>query len=474
MTTHVSANAEAEMAVLGSMLLGGRPAVDRAGETLSAADFYWGRNGVIFDAMASLVRAGKPVDAITLRDTLGSAGRLSEVGGQSYLMELAGIEFTTANLPYYAGIVRDKAVQRRLLQAAREIADDCAGAVEDIAAVVAGAERKVAEATGEERRGAWVGADEAAHRAFARLSERHERGGGLRGLSTGLSKVDMATGGLAEKELIILAARPAMGKTACAATIALNVAKRGGVVAFFSLEMSESALFDRLVSAEARVDLRSIGTGRLSEEEWQRCADATARLRELPLFVDDCSDYCPSEIERRARGLRSERGGLDLVIVDYLQYVAGERGKRYGTRNDEVTDIVKGLKQTAKRLGVPVLALAQLSRAVEKREDKRPLLSDLRDSGGLEQEADIVAFLYRASYYAAREDAGAGGDPPDVDEVEFIVAKHRNGPTGFGRVGFLPRFTRFETLAEEAPPHSVGFSGFSARSRPRAEGVGDD
>jgi replicative DNA helicase len=444
----------AEMSVLGAMFFGGEKACDAAFELLGEDEFYRPAHRVIFGAMKALRDEGTPPDAITVREKLDRAGTLESIGGVAYLMQLGDIEFTTANLRHYARIVRAKSDLRRIILTASEIyrravaedavAETLLSRMEDTLAVC---RDHSTEGSGE----IWQLLPRLVSRHMDLLDARRLAGGALTGISTGLASVDRITNGLRASELVILAARPAMGKSACAGTIAINVAKSGGAVAFFSLEMDGISLVDRFVAAETQIDLKRILRGTLDDAEWRAVADAASCFHDLRLAVDESSYLSVGSLEGRCRALKSEWGKLDLVVVDYLQYLTGLDGKRYGTREQEVTEIARYLKRLARSMKCPVLALAQINRAVETRENKRPVLSDLRESGGVEAEADIVAFLYRASYYEAKSDPEFEQEhkPEWRDEVEFIIGKNRNGPTGFVKIGFAPKLTRFDDLAPE-------------------------
>lgn len=433
----------AEAATLGAMMLGDVAAVDVAFSVLESRDFFAEHYALIFEAMERLHESGKPLETVTLKDELTRSGTLDQAGGLVQLLQLAELEFTTANLPHYAGIVQSKAMQRRLIEACNRIAGAAYTNYGTADEQLAQAEQEIFECGTKRGGSGWSKASELAKDSWEAIDARHQAGGGMPGISTGLVDLDRVTLGLKPGELIILAGRPSMGKTGIATCITVNVARRGGVVGFVSLEMTKGQLTERLLATEARIDLQRLQKAEMTEEEWKRLADAHTLMHSLPFAIDDHSDYTALELEGKARRLRAEMGRLDLIVIDYLQYLSGPRNQRGENRNSEIESIVKGLKRMAKTLNVPVVVLAQLSRNVERREDKRPILSDLRDSGSIEAEADIVGFLYRAAYY----DKSLTPSPGEVEEAEVIIAKNRNGPTGFVKLAFRPEYTRFDNLA---------------------------
>ena len=445
-------NIEAEQSVLGAMMLGEPAAVDTAAELLHPSDFYREAHANIWLAMLALRGRGEPIDAITLKDELVRRNQYEAIGGAAYLMALMDVTFTTASLAHYARIVRGKSTLRRMIEAASQIIGTAYADPEDVPAALAEAERRIMGIEHERDAGEWVPLSESLAKSMEELDERFHSGGKIIGMPTGLIDLDLLLGGLRDSDLVILAARPGMGKTGMAATLAVHAAldhqKR---VAFFSLEMSHVQIADRIVCAAADVDAFKHSNGRISAAEWDRVKDATQQLWDASLWTDPSSDLTVSEIRSRARRLQA-KGGVDMVIVDYLQLLRGEGqgGPQY--RVHEVTEMARGLKSLAKELDVPVVALAQLSRGVEQREDKRPLLSDLRDSGGIEEAADVVLFLYRAAYYARGENPPPAdpAQPPPPEEAEVIVGKNRKGRTGSVKVGFEPAFVRFVNLPDEA------------------------
>jgi replicative DNA helicase len=448
-------NIEAEMAVLGALLLGDRRAVEKSSEILTRDDFYREAHGRIFDAMMALAEKDEPVDIITLRNELGTRGTLDAVGGISYLMQLGDFVPTAANLTYYAKIVSEKALLRRLIETSGEIAGMAYGEVDDVDQLVDHAERSIFQVARKRRNEGFAALKPLLTETFEKIDTLYHERGVTTGVDTGFNDLNYMTSGFQPGDLIIVAARPSMGKTALTLTVGQNAALKGSTVAVFSLEMSKESLVQRMICSEARVDAHRLRTGYLQEDDWSRLAQSVNRLWECPLYIDDTSDVSSLEMRARCRRLRAEAGGLDLVIVDYLQLMRGS-ARSAENRNQEISEIARGLKSLARELEVPVVALSQLSRSVERREDKRPMLSDLRESGSIEAEADLVMFIYRPSYYARKEaisaddadkepEDSAGG--MDGEEAEIIIAKQRNGPVGTVKLAFLPKYARFENLA---------------------------
>ena len=454
------------MAVLGALMLGDRGAVERVLELLTRDDFYRDVHAHLFDGMVSLAEKDEPIDIVTLKDELQRRGVLEGVGGVSYLMQLGDIQFTTANVTYYATIVQEKAVLRRLIDAASQIAGLAYAAEEEVGELVDKAERTVFEVARRRNSQSFAPLRPLLSEAFDKISESYHERGMVSGVDTGFDQLNYITSGLQDGDLIIVAARPSMGKTSLCLGIGQNACLRAGKsVAVFSLEMSKEQLVQRMICSEARIDAHKLRTGYLDDPDWTKLADAVNRLWDANLFIDDTTDLSSLEMRAKCRRLRAEHG-LDLVIVDYLQLMRGH-GKGDGNRNEEITSIARGLKSLAREMRVPVIALSQLSRAVERREDKRPMLSDLRESGAIEAEADVVAFIYRPAYYERKEAISQEDDERKDkmiesgetgayagEEAELIVAKQRNGPTGTVKLAFLPKFARFDNLEigrEESP-----------------------
>jgi replicative DNA helicase len=435
----------AEMALLGALLLAvgeeaATGAFDVAADLVRPADFYRRANGLIFAAIGALRERRIGVDIVTVRDVLASRGWLDECGGAAYLMTLADYTPTLSNVADHARIVHDKAVRRRLMEAGSLIRSEACTSEEDVAEVAARAEETVFRASGRDGKGAsrWRSLRDLNGPFWDSLES------GPAGLSTGLAEVDRLHCGLHPGDLVILAGRPSMGKTAAALTMAVHIAKTGRRVGIFSMEMRAGQLMSRIISAEARVNGRMIHSANFAGDPgaWGRMEAAARTLYELPIEIDDTCGLTTTDMRARARRLRARLGGVDVLIVDYLQIASGGMDPRaQSNANEEVTAISQGLKRLAREMDVPVIALSQLSRQCERRVDKRPMLSDLRDSGSIEAEADVVVFLYRPSYYDPTR------EPVEVEEVEWIVAKNRNGPVGFVKVGFRMAYTQFVDLA---------------------------
>lgn len=446
-------NLEAEQSTLGSMLID-RGALEKAIEILQAEDFYRDAHQMIFQTFVSLAERGEPVDIVTTQEDLASRSKLEDVGGIEYLMALIDSVPSAANIEYYARIVEEKSVLRRLIDTCSLIASESFGQVDDVPALVDRAERSIFR-IGQKRMGNFfTPLGVLAHEAFEKLEEKYHQTEPIYGLRTGFRDLDNKTTGLQPSDLIIVAARPSMGKTAFCLDIARHVAiVEKEPVAIFSLEMSKEQLILRLICSESRVDSYRVRLGKLKESQWHPLAEGVNRLYTAPIFIDDSTDITALQMRGKCRRLKAEHG-LGLVIVDYLQLMQGSR--RSENRNQEISEIARALKGLARELQVPVIALSQLSRAVEQRENKRPLLSDLRESGSIEAEADLVIFLYRKSYYDRKElvvdeyEEGEerSGGTEEVDEAEVIIAKHRNGPTGLVKLAFMGKYTCFEDLEE--------------------------
>ena len=426
---------EAELSVLGAMMLK-KEAVTQAIELLRADEFYRQAHRVVFEAMESLVRDGEPVDIVTVTESLRKSGLLEQVGGITFLANLTNSVPSTANLAHYAKIVKEKAILRALIDVSTEIAGMAYEGSEDIAVQLDGAEQKILAIAGGRTTGAFTPIKDVVFDAVDRISELSKAKGGITGLSTGLATLDSVTRGLQKSDLIIVAARPAMGKTAFVLNLATHVALQGGTVAFFSLEMPREQLMHRIFCAEGQIDATHLARGELDEEEWSRLVKVADRMIKTNLYFDDTSSTTVMDIRTRARRLKAERG-LDLIAIDYLQLI--QAPGRAENRTLAVAEMTRSLKVLARELSVPIIVLSQLSRATEGRSDKRPMLSDLRESGSLEQDADIVMFLYREDYY----------DPETENKniTEVIIAKHRNGPVDTVDLTFLKQFTKFGNLS---------------------------
>jgi replicative DNA helicase len=434
-------NLEAEESVLGAMMLS-PGAIAAVSEVLDAGDFYRESHGRIYRAALQLYGKNEPVDAITLTNELEQRGELDAVGGRVRLYELARLVPATANARHYAEIVRETATLRGLIRAGGEIAQLGWEREGEPTELVARAEQLVFELGERRAQGDLVLFKDTLVETFQRISHLYESGAEVTGLPTGFKDLDRITAGLQPANLIILAARPSMGKSAFALEIANHVSVDANrPVAFFSLEMSRQEVAQRLICSRGKVDAHAIRTGRLAKDDWPRLAQACGKLEAAPLYVDDTPALSLLELRARAQTLKRRQPDLSLLVVDYLQLMTTGRGEE--SRLQEVSAISRGLKEIAKDLDLPVVALSQLSRAVEQRHDKRPVLSDLRESGSIEQDADLVMFLYRDEYYERDE-----ADDSKKGIAEVIVAKHRNGPIGSFNVAFISRYAKFASLQQ--------------------------
>lgn len=448
-------NLEAEQAVLGSMLIE-RPAVEKAAEILKPEDFYRDVHRHLFEAMLALAARDEPVDLITLEEELRSRSQFELVGGRLYLQILMDAPSTAANIEYYARLVEEKSVLRRLLDAGTQVQGLAYAEFDTIDEVIDRAERIVFD-VGQRRIGNFFFhirplLDE----ELDRLERRYENKGIPTGRMTPFDDLNYMTSGLQPSDLIILAARPSMGKTTLAVQIAQHIALNEKLpVALFSLEMSKEQLVTRMICSESQVDGHRLRTGYLQSDDWQRVGEGISRLADAPIFIDDTPDVSAMEMRTKCRRLKAEQGDLGVIMIDYLQLMRSS--KRVENRNQELSEIARGCKALARELRVPVIALSQLSRAVESRPDKRPMLSDLRESGAIEAEADLVMFIYRDAYYKQKEAVEQGVDTQatespnetKLEEAEIIIAKQRNGPTGKAMVGFMPMHTRFVNIERE-------------------------
>ncbi len=425
---------EAEQAVLGSMLRD-KDAVLDAAEILKPEDFYREDNQNIYQAMMNLNNKTEPIDVITVKDELSAMGMLDKVGGLTYLGQLPDKVPTTANVEKYVKIVAEKATLRNLIKAADEIIDLGYDPTEEIDDIVENAEKKIIGIMQGKNQKGYDPIKDVLIRNINDLEELYNRKEKITGVPTGFTELDLKTAGLHKSALIILAARPGMGKTSFALNIATNAAMKSNVpVAIFSLEMAKEELVNRILCSEAMVDSNKVKTGKLDEEDWERVAENVGLLSQAEIYINDTANTI-TEIRSRSRKLKAEKD-IGLIVVDYIQLISGSNNRRNGNREQEIAEISRSLKLLAKELNVPVIALSQLSRGVEKRDDKRPLLSDIRESGSIEQDADIVMFLYRDEYYNKEQ-----SQEPGV--VEVIVAKHRAGSTGKIKLGWIGTYTKF-------------------------------
>ena len=430
---------EAEQAVIGSMLTD-KDAVMLAVENLKGESFYREDNKSIFEAMVNLYNKSEPIDLITVKDELEAMNLFDKIGGMEYLALLPSKVPTTANAQKYINIVSEKAALRRLIKTANEIIELGYSPTDDVEDIMNGAEKKIFDLIQNKNKTGFSPIKEVLIESFTKLEELYNRKQHITGVPTGFSELDYMTTGLHGSELILLAARPAMGKSAFALNIAANAALKSNIpVAVFNLEMSKEQLVDRILSSEAMVDSNKIRTGKLEEEDWSKLASVVGPLSESNIFIDDTPGISVMDIRTRCRKLKMEKN-IGLIIIDYLQLVQGSNARKNGSREQEIAEISRSLKILAKELNVPVIALSQLSRAVESREDHRPMLSDLRESGSIEQDADIVMFLYRDDYY--------NKDSEDKGLTEVIIAKHRGGSTGKIKLLWMGNYTKFANLAQ--------------------------
>jgi len=428
-------NLEAEMAVLGSILVD-REMMAPVGEILSPSDFYAHVHETIFMALVQLYERGEPLDKITLAEELRLRNLLDKVGGLPYLTSLMDTVPTAASAEYYAQIVREKASLRGLIHAGTEITKIGFENEEDVEGALDRSEQIVYEVGRRQKTGQFAPIYKLLKGAFEQIDRLYHSRGDRTGLTSGFRDIDEYTAGFQPGNFIILAARPAMGKTSMALTMAAAAAKEEQKpIAVFSLEMTNEELVTRLLCAEARINSQNLRRGNIKDPEWEKISSGMSALSQLPIYIDDSGTVTVSEIRSRCRRLQSGEG-LSAVFIDYLQLVRPAATAKMQNRNDELSEICRVLKATAKDLQIPIIALAQLNRGVESRNDKRPMLSDLRDSGAIEQEADLVAFLYRDAYYNPESAA-------EPDLTEFIIAKSRNGPTGTVKLRFLKEHTLF-------------------------------
>ncbi|MBV8155840.1 MAG: replicative DNA helicase [Candidatus Eremiobacteraeota bacterium] len=441
-------NLEAEMAVLGSILVD-KEMLEMVDEILRPGDFYAHVHQTIYDALLDLYRNDPrgPIDKIVLSEELRRREALERVGGLSYVSALMDTVQTAASAKYYATIVHEKAILRSLIHAGTEITQNGFEGEEDVTEAL---ERSQQLVFGIGQRGItqFIQAKELLKSAFDNIDRLFHARGDRTGLTSGFQKIDEMTGGFQPGNFIIIAARPGMGKTSFALNMAVAAARDEGLpIAFFSLEMSNDELIQRLICTEARISMHNVRRGNIKGDQWEDISRAMGRLNELPIYLDETGGLSVSDIRHRCRRLRSTAGKLGAIFVDYLQLLRPATQSRNANRNEEISEICRTLKVTAKDLGVPVIALAQLNRGVETRTDKRPMLADLRDSGSLEAEADVVAFLYRDGYYHQESS-------PEPDKTEFIIAKHRNGPVGPVALRFQQEYTLFVPYGDEShyPP----------------------
>lgn len=431
-------NLDAETSLLGSILIDDE-VITLIADKIGSGDFYDKRHGTIYSAILRLYEQHKPVDLLTLSSILKDTGDLETIGGSSYLTELTNAVPTAAHAEHYADIVAEKATRRKLIRASEDIVnlsfDDGVSTVQEI---LEEAEKRLFSVSQRTTKQDLISIEQILAEGFDRLDELHKNKGRLRGIRTGWTDLDNKTAGLQRSDLIILAARPAMGKTTFVGNLVQNVATiEKQPVLFFSLEMSKDQLVDRMLAAESGVDAWNIRTGNLTDEDFEKLGAAMGELSEAPIYIDDTPGITVLEMRTKARR-EAQKHPLGLIVIDYLQLMSGSRGGNEFNRVQEVSEISRGLKLIARELNVPVIALSQLSRSVESRNPQIPQLADLRESGSIEQDADIVAFLYREDYYN-----------PETDRqhiTDLILAKHRNGPTGRIELYFHPEKLKFLSL----------------------------
>ncbi|WP_078593350.1 replicative DNA helicase [Evansella clarkii] len=429
-------NIEAEQAVIGAIFIDDQALVT-ASERLAPEDFYRAAHQRIFTVMLTLSQRGEPVDLVTVTSELQTKKWLEEVGGVSYLSDLANAVPTAANVGYYSQIVEEKSLLRRLIRVATNIATDGYAADEDVDAILNDAEKTILEVSQKKNSGAFIPIKDVLVEAFDRIEMLQNSAGEITGIPTGFNELDRITAGFQRNDLIIVAARPSVGKTAFALNISQNVAtKTDENVAIFSLEMGADQLVMRMLCAEGNIDAQRLRTGKLEDEDWEKLTMAMGSLSKAGIYIDDTPGVKVNEIRAKCRRLKQERG-LGMIMIDYLQLIQGDARSSEG-RQQEVSEISRSLKGLARELEVPVIALSQLSRGVESRQDKRPMMSDIRESGSIEQDADIVAFLYRDDYYDRESEK--------KDIIEIIIAKQRNGPVGTVELAFVKEYNKFVNL----------------------------
>lgn len=429
-------SAEAEQSVIGSMIMD-RDAILSASEMIHSEDFYESQYGLLFDTMVELFNEGKPVDLVTLQDRLKEKDAPAQICSLEFIRDLVTAVPTSANVKYYAQIVRDKAVLRRLIKVSEETANDCYMDKEKLEVILEKTEKQIFNIVQNRGSKDFTDIREVVLRTIDSIEQASKTQGSVTGLSTGFYDLDYKTAGLQPSDLILIAARPAMGKTAFVLNIAEHVALKNNTTAvIFSLEMSQDQLVKRILAMNSKVDSQAMRTGNLSNDDWQNLMESARIIGNSNLVIDDTSAISITELRSKCRKLKLEKN-LGLVIIDYLQLMSGS-SKRQESRQQEISEISRSLKSLAREINVPVVALSQLSRAVEQRQDKRPMLSDLRESGAIEQDADIVMFIYRDDYY------NHDSDEPGVTEV--IIGKQRNGPTGTIKLGFQAQYTKFVNI----------------------------
>ncbi len=426
---------EAEQSVIGSMVMD-REAIVVASELISGEDFYNKQYGIVFDSMVELNDQGSPVDLVTLQNRLREKEVPPEVSSLEFIGELIRAVPTSANIKYYANIVAEKSTLRKLIKLNEEIANNCYAGKESLEFILEDTEKRIFQLVQKRNTGDFVPIRQVVMNAMDKIESAARNKGAVTGIPTGFIDLDYRTAGMQPSDLVLIAARPSMGKTAFVLNIAQHVAfKQNKTVAIFSLEMSKEQLVNRMFSLESRVDAQHLRTGQLNDQEWEKLIESAGVIGRSNLIIDDTPGISISELRSKCRKFKLEHN-LSMIIIDYLQLMSGSG--RSDSRQQEISDISRSLKAVARELNVPVLALSQLSRAVEQRPDHRPMLSDLRESGAIEQDADVVMFIYRDDYY--------NHDTEKKDVAEIIIAKQRNGPIGTIELAWLPMYTKFVNL----------------------------
>lgn len=431
---------EAEQSVLGAMLIE-KEAITKAADILKPEDFYRADHRLLFEVMVDLYNKNNPVDLVTLTEALRNMNKLEDIGGIKFLAYLTQLVPTAANVSYHAKIIEEKSILRQLINASTEIASSGYDPEDEVSVILDNAEKKILQISNRSSNADFTPMSTVVMSAIDKIETLYNQKSSLIGLSSGFKDFDKLTSGLQPSDLILIAARPSMGKTAFVLNIAQNVAIRGKKsVALFSLEMSKDQLVQRMLCAEAQIDATRLRVGELKDDDWPKLMAAADRLSTANIFIDDTPGVTAMEMRSKARRLKQEGSGLDLIIIDYLQLMQGSGQRKSENRQQELSEISRSLKALGREMNVPVIALSQLSRGVESRTVKRPMLSDLRESGALEQDADLVAFLYREDYYDKETE--------NKNITELIIAKHRNGPVDTVKLFFQKEYTRFYDLAK--------------------------
>ncbi len=431
---------EAEQSVIGAMLMD-KDAILTASEIISGQDFYQSAYGVIFDSVVEMFNEGKPVDLITLKERLKEKEVPPEIASLEFMRDILNLMSTSANVRYYAEIVSDKSMMRKLIRLNEGIANTCYAGKEPLPVILETTEKSVFELLQRRNSGEYVPIKQVVLNALERIEKAAKSKGVVTGIPTGFIDLDYKLSGLQPSDLILIAARPSMGKTAFVLNIAQYVAfKKEKGVAIFSLEMSKEQLVNRLFALESQVDSQALRTGNLKDSDWEKLIEGAGIIGKSNMIIDDTPGISVSELRSKCRKYKLEHN-IQLIIIDYLQLMSGSAGGRSESRQQEISEISRSLKALARELNVPVVALSQLSRAVEARPDKRPMLSDLRESGAIEQDADVVMFIYRDEYY--------NKDSEKKRQAEIIVAKQRNGPVGTVDLAWLADYTKFANLSRQ-------------------------